>query len=169
MSTPADLFCPTQNGPNNIYSNQQGKFGGNAMTFYPGSYYYNNMENWFTPAGAAQWLGGIVDYGTNNVQANNHGAYVTGTGSTYIPVGPATAEAYDSAVMGGPGTVNHLMATCSASQNRYSWDTRCTGKAMYNFGAARTSATITPINWLLKRDLDPASNDNDPMWLEKAA
>jgi hypothetical protein len=25
------------------------------------------------------------------------------------------------------------------------------------------------INWLLKRDVDPASNDNDPMWLEKAA
>jgi hypothetical protein len=24
-------------------------------------------------------------------------------------------------------------------------------------------------NFLLKRDLDPASNDNDPMWLEKAA
>jgi hypothetical protein len=24
-------------------------------------------------------------------------------------------------------------------------------------------------NWLLKRDLDPGSNDNDPMWLEKAA
>lgn len=24
-------------------------------------------------------------------------------------------------------------------------------------------------NWLLKRDIDPASNDNDPMWLEKAA
>lgn len=24
-------------------------------------------------------------------------------------------------------------------------------------------------NWLLKRDLDPASNDNSPMWLEKAA
>jgi hypothetical protein len=23
--------------------------------------------------------------------------------------------------------------------------------------------------WLLKRDVDPASNDNDPMWLEKAA
>jgi len=23
--------------------------------------------------------------------------------------------------------------------------------------------------WLLKRDLDPASNDNDPMWLQKAA
>ena len=25
------------------------------------------------------------------------------------------------------------------------------------------------LNFLLKRDLDPASNDNDPMWLEKAA
>jgi hypothetical protein len=25
------------------------------------------------------------------------------------------------------------------------------------------------LNWLFKRDLDPASNDNDPMWLEKAA
>jgi hypothetical protein len=24
-------------------------------------------------------------------------------------------------------------------------------------------------NYLLKRDLDPASNDNDPVWLEKAA
>lgn len=24
-------------------------------------------------------------------------------------------------------------------------------------------------NFLLKRDLDPASNDNDPMWLERAA
>lgn len=23
--------------------------------------------------------------------------------------------------------------------------------------------------FLLKRDIDPASNDNDPMWLEKAA
>jgi hypothetical protein len=23
--------------------------------------------------------------------------------------------------------------------------------------------------WLLKRDVDPASNDNDPMWTEKAA
>jgi hypothetical protein len=23
--------------------------------------------------------------------------------------------------------------------------------------------------WLLKRDVDPASNDNDPMWLQKAA
>jgi hypothetical protein len=26
-----------------------------------------------------------------------------------------------------------------------------------------------PLNFLLKRDLDPASNDNSPMWLEKAA
>lgn len=25
------------------------------------------------------------------------------------------------------------------------------------------------LNWLLKRDIDPASNDNDPMWLEKVA
>lgn len=25
------------------------------------------------------------------------------------------------------------------------------------------------LNWLLKRDTEPASNDNDPMWLEKAA
>jgi hypothetical protein len=24
-------------------------------------------------------------------------------------------------------------------------------------------------NFLLKRDIDPASNDNNPMWLEKAA
>jgi hypothetical protein len=28
---------------------------------------------------------------------------------------------------------------------------------------------IQQFNFLLKRDLDPASNDNDPMWLEKAA
>jgi hypothetical protein len=24
-------------------------------------------------------------------------------------------------------------------------------------------------NFLLRRDLDPAANDNDPMWLEKVA
>lgn len=31
--------------------------------------------------------------------------------------------------------------------------------------------TLVPVtvNFLLKRDLDPASNDNDPMWLERAA
>lgn len=28
---------------------------------------------------------------------------------------------------------------------------------------------LRQLNFLLKRDLDPASNDNDPMWLEKAA
>lgn len=28
--------------------------------------------------------------------------------------------------------------------------------------------TLKNFNWLLKRDLDPASNDNSPMWLEKA-
>jgi len=32
----------------------------------------------------------------------------------------------------------------------------------YGFQAFRS-------NWLLKRDIDPASNDNDPMFLEKAA
>ena len=35
----------------------------------------------------------------------------------------------------------------------------------YGFGDFSTN----PLNFLLKRDLDPASNDNDPMWLEKAA
>jgi hypothetical protein len=30
-------------------------------------------------------------------------------------------------------------------------------------------ATYNQTNWLLKRDIDPASNDNNPMWLEKAA
>lgn len=34
-------------------------------------------------------------------------------------------------------------------------------KAMQNFSPS--------YNFLLKRDMDPASNDNDPMWLEKAA
>jgi hypothetical protein len=34
----------------------------------------------------------------------------------------------------------------------------------YGFGAWRANT-----NWLLKRDLDPSSNDNEPMFLEKAA
>lgn len=34
---------------------------------------------------------------------------------------------------------------------------------------AASSVDLTQLNWLLKRDIDPASNDNDPMWLEKAA
>lgn len=32
-----------------------------------------------------------------------------------------------------------------------------------------SSIPLSSLNFLLKRDLDPASNDNDPMWLEKAA
>jgi hypothetical protein len=34
---------------------------------------------------------------------------------------------------------------------------------------AATVGRHSVIPWLLKRDIDPTSNDNDPMWLEKAA
>jgi hypothetical protein len=36
-------------------------------------------------------------------------------------------------------------------------------------GWAGSSFTYGQQNFLLKRDIDPASNDNDPMWTEKAA
>jgi hypothetical protein len=37
------------------------------------------------------------------------------------------------------------------------------------YSPAVESIRLFNINWLLKRDLNPAANDNDPMWLEKAA
>lgn len=37
------------------------------------------------------------------------------------------------------------------------------------YSTAADSIRAFNTNWLLERDLDPASNDNDPMWLEKAA
>lgn len=41
--------------------------------------------------------------------------------------------------------------------------------APYNGYQVITSLPTPTWNFLLKRDLDPAANDNDPMWLEKAA
>ena len=39
-------------------------------------------------------------------------------------------------------------------------------QSLYNYISANPKMNLP---FLLKRDLDPASNDNDPMWLEKAA
>jgi hypothetical protein len=41
------------------------------------------------------------------------------------------------------------------------------GNSYQNFNAIQTQNRS--LNWLLKRDLDPAANDNDPLFLEKAA
>jgi len=37
------------------------------------------------------------------------------------------------------------------------------------YGSSGRGVFTGMFNFLLKRDMDPASNDNDPMWLEKAA
>lgn len=74
------------------------------------------------------------------------------------------------------GSASHFIAQARL-QSHASWNTAYTAGAANNYirNAIGCTAGSTPAcppqfyNYLLKRDLDPASNDNDPVWLKKAA
>lgn len=81
-------------------------------------------------------------------------------------------------VMGGASTTPWV--DTSTAKNFTNWQNAGSTPARWgahdtNLGATVPSGWTNPptawgqMNFLLKRDLDPAANDNDPMWLEKAA
>jgi hypothetical protein len=91
--------------------------------------------------------------------ANRYGALVSNVGSITMT----------------SGSVSHFLAQADLL-SKDNWNLAYTANMANNF--IRTMIGCTPSstpacyqqqNFLLKRDLDPASNDNDPMWLEKAA
>lgn len=81
------------------------------------------------------------------------------------------------------GSVNHILQMMNAQSHDAGWNTTWSAIAINNFirtalatgnqtnypGSPASPAQGYLFNFLLKRDVDPASNDNDPMWLGKAA
>lgn len=59
-----------------------------------------------------------------------------------------------------PGDVPQVIADCDGDKST---------PGLVYFGTSGQGAFYGNVNWLLKRDIDPAANDNSPMWLEKAA
>lgn len=84
----------------------------------------------------------------------------------------AVANGYTFSDRAGAGPTTGITAfntPASASDlTRYGDGTHLLNYGYNAFGLTDRTA-ISPINWLLKRDINPASNDNDPMWLDKAA
>jgi len=150
-----------------------------------GSWYVDNPNNWLTPgyplatcssctiSTTSMTLGGTITgiftagmvVAGGSVTSNSivtactpNGAGPCGSNATdvltlsqssTVAVGETiTGTIPPTVIVGGPGTISPVTA----------FKAICTWNR--NGGGC---------SWLLKRDLDPASNDNDPMWLEKAA
>lgn len=99
--------------------------------------------------------------------AVTHG-YTLLVDSEYIYINTATGTSVTSATRGyGSSTP----ATHSAGAAFAGTDPLHLNDAGYVFVANAVTNRLNSgqINFLLKRDLEPASNDNSPMWLEKAA
>lgn len=83
-----------------------------------------------------------------------------------------TLGSYYGSIGGSPSTTAAFL-TAARLQSKSNWNCALTAQAVVNY--FRNGYGLTPItkaigcSYLLKRDLDPASNDNDPMWLQKVA
>lgn len=100
---------------------------------------------------------GLNTIGTNTLQAS-----CTGTG----PNPTRTVATYDTDVLGGPGTLTDFINQRLA-MSKQNWNTNLTAPAVNNYLRAGYGLTAYP--FLLKRDLDPAANDNTPLGLNAAA
>jgi hypothetical protein len=100
---------------------------------------------------------------------------VSGSGTSFTVSAPPGTLANIGPVAMTNGSGNHFIAQAMTQNAQSGWNTTWTAKAANNFirtniGCTATSTPACPQqNFLLKRDLDPASNDNTPMWTEKAA
>lgn len=92
---------------------------------------------------------GSTDFTTIGAPNNNVGTRFTATGPA---TGTGTITGY------AEGHLNSAAMDLMAA----AWSAKITANGWDNLYGAQ-------LNWLLKRDIDPASNDNNPMWLQKAA
>lgn len=155
-------------------------FAGPAMSFaivaYPG---------WFVTNVNGQQL-------TLDVDSSTFGTYTSGGTLTYtnsahqitrLRVDGRLAPDLEALVYGNTWPVPSLYASLAASGGLFPSKYLLNGtqdawsalqpniyQAYPTTGEWIANRNFSPgYNFLLKRDLDPASNDNDPMWLEKAA
>jgi hypothetical protein len=97
-----------------------------------------------------------------------------------LPTAPADGEfevvvdadqTFTSNAGGSVNVTEWSCTVCSNSNNSQFWGngTPTNSLAPASSGGGTIGIIGSGAGWLLKRDVDPASNDNDPMWLEKAA
>lgn len=183
---------PVANGDTMLISSVDG-VGGVPAGLTSGTTYYainkttNNFQLSATSGGSA------IDFTTagTNVIATDTAALlpissVTITGANTVRIVLASAPGAPVAVnlnWGRPGRqASEPMVTTQARAAMANWlVNNSIGNALVdNFALTYADghtlgrpARMTPVplvtNWLLQRDLNPASNDNSPMWLEKAA
>jgi Cellulase (glycosyl hydrolase family 5) len=123
-----------------------------ATTNYQGILAIQAWLGWLKKNNQAGFLG---EYGIPNSSADNNAQWFNVQGnlqSAVVQQGVVGAMFFYGANNSGSGTVLQFNPVGGVDDPRL---TQMLGKFS--------------TNWLLKRDLDPASNDNDPMWLAKAA
>ena len=148
-SSPSNAFCSVQVA-NNIFSKQTEIYNtnGQAMRVEAGTQFYSFSNNWIIPGSfaypntTAAWSVTITESNspTTSIYSNNMGNTGTYT-TTFSPVGTPTIEQYDSAVLGGPGTINHFM-DCAKTLSRYNVPTQCMAPAVNNWMRAQTDPSI---------------------------
>lgn len=153
VSSPADAFCSSTTGPNNIYSrqNQFNAINSQALYFPAGTYYFNYGGDYFIgistfagyPNAGFNWgVSGAgtqyVDQGTNNNDTGEH--------ANYTPSGTPTIEAYDTSI-GGPGTAADFIAGARAL-SKANWNTAYIASAANNWIRGQVSSGIPtqPLN-----------------------
>ena len=114
-------------------------------------------------ASCAQWITVLQSTGTNQF-------LITAASGTLTNIGPVTMTS---------GSATHFLSQALGQSKESGWNYTWTARNSNNYMRQQISCgnqTLFPgspacpqQNFLLKRDLDPASNDNSPMWLEKAA
>jgi hypothetical protein len=153
VSSPADLFCSSTTGPNNVYSrqNQFNAINSQALYFPAGTYYFNYGGDYFIgsstfagyPNAGFNW--GIQGAGTQYVdQGTNNNS--TGEHANYTPSGTPTIEAYDTSI-GGPGTAADFIAGARAL-SKAAWNPAYTAPSANNWIRSQVSSGIPaqPLN-----------------------
>jgi hypothetical protein len=119
--------------------------------------------NWVVGTGSTVWLTGFTITGNTIVTAASTAVNIQLDG---VQQGVITGNYVGNSVAGGSGIVLGAHATNTNVQSN-AYNPTITTKVTNGGGTSNTVAGAA--SWLLKRDLDPASNDNTPMWLRAAA
>lgn len=101
------------------------------------------------------------------------GSLIVGVSASPFSNNMQSASTASGRIAGCPSVCSNVTVTDLISTQDFIWGYWAPGPTfsspVFNVQQSGNGMTAASYNFLLKRDLDPASNDNDPMWLEKAA
>jgi hypothetical protein len=188
LSSSQVLNVGTTASPNTTYplanieaydaANNSSGFNGTVMgaaTFNPGAGSSYDGATLTINSGSAPSIGDMI-FCTDCTQ---YMTVVSGSGSSFtVSASPGTMTNVGPIAMTN-GSFAHFISQALAQNSQSGWNPMWTAANANNSIRAaikcgnQTQYPGSPacplFNFLLKRDLDPASNDNDPMWIGKAA